>query len=155
MPSLVSRRSRLGRSRELEAPSDSSEPSGKQRSRPGSCVHSIDTLLGRSTCFYTQAMHMVLTGQSISAVEAEKAGLVASVHPIGETLQYAISQAEIMAGYSSPILYMAKESVNKCESLRSCTTLSHSSSSALVWASTHSVAYIHSPRVVSFRRASL
>lgn len=55
---------------------------------------------------------MILTGESISAVEAEKAGLVASVHAVTETLPYAIKQAAIMASYSRPMVYMAKECVN-------------------------------------------
>jgi len=64
-----------------------------------------------------KAMHMVLTGEPMSAAEAEKAGLVASVHAVEKTLQYAIKQAEIMARYSRPIVYMAKESVNRSQEL--------------------------------------
>jgi len=64
-----------------------------------------------------KAMHMVLTGETISAGEAEKAGLVASVHPVGETLQYAITQGNIMASYSRPMVYMAKESVKASQEL--------------------------------------
>jgi len=64
-----------------------------------------------------KAMHMVLTGEAMSAVEAEKAGLVASVHPVGKTVGYAVEQAHIMANYSRPILYMAKESVNRSQEL--------------------------------------
>ncbi|KAG8851813.1 hypothetical protein FRB96_009088 [Tulasnella sp. 330] len=64
-----------------------------------------------------KAMHMILTGETISAGEAEKAGLVASVHAVAETLPYAIKQAAIMAKYSRPIIYMAKECINAADEL--------------------------------------
>lgn len=60
-------------------------------------------------------MHLILTGANLSAVDAEKAGLVASIHPVAETLPYAISQAKIMSGWSRPMVYMAKELVNACK----------------------------------------
>ncbi|KAG8986996.1 putative enoyl-CoA hydratase, mitochondrial [Tulasnella sp. JGI-2019a] len=65
----------------------------------------------------SKAMHIILTGGTISAVEAERAGLVTSVHPVGETLQYAVKQATIMASYSRPMIYMAKECINASQEL--------------------------------------
>ncbi|KAJ3153090.1 putative enoyl-CoA hydratase, mitochondrial [Geranomyces michiganensis] len=59
-----------------------------------------------------KAMHMVLTGDMMTATEAETAGLVAKVYPAAELLERAIQNAEIIAGYSLPSVLMAKELVD-------------------------------------------
>ncbi|QRV85618.1 enoyl-CoA hydratase/isomerase family protein [Ceratobasidium sp. AG-Ba] len=64
-----------------------------------------------------QAMHMVLTGESMSAAEAEQAGLVAKVVPPEKTLEVAIAAGSMMASMSRLVLLMAKESVNRAEDL--------------------------------------
>ncbi|QRV76339.1 enoyl-CoA hydratase/isomerase family protein [Ceratobasidium sp. AG-Ba] len=64
-----------------------------------------------------KAMHMVLTGESMSAADAEQAGLVAKIVPPEKTLEVAIAAGSMMAGMSRPVLLMAKESVNRAEDL--------------------------------------
>ncbi|KAJ1311757.1 hypothetical protein OPQ81_010227 [Rhizoctonia solani] len=64
-----------------------------------------------------KAMHMVLTGESMKADEAEKTGLVAKVVPPEKTLEVAIAAGSAMASMSRPVLLMAKESVNRAEDL--------------------------------------
>ncbi len=61
----------------------------------------------------SKAMHMVLTGEMIGAEEAERIGLVAKVYPAAELLEKALETAEKIAGFSRPIVAMAKEAVNK------------------------------------------
>lgn len=58
-------------------------------------------------------MHMVLTGESMSADEAEQAGLVAKIVPPEKTLDVAVAAGSAMASMSRPVLLMAKESVNR------------------------------------------
>ncbi|CAE6428657.1 unnamed protein product [Rhizoctonia solani] len=64
-----------------------------------------------------KAMHMVLTGESMKADEAEQAGLVAKILPPEKTLEVAIAAGAAMASMSRPVLLMAKESVNRAEDL--------------------------------------
>lgn len=64
-----------------------------------------------------KAMHMVLTGESMSADEAEQAGLVAKIVPPEKTLDVAVAAGSAMASMSRPVLLMAKESVNRAEDL--------------------------------------
>ncbi|KAB5594252.1 Enoyl-CoA hydratase [Ceratobasidium theobromae] len=64
-----------------------------------------------------KAMHMVLTGESMKADEAEQVGLVAKVVPPEKTLEVAIAAGDAMATMSRPVLLMAKESVNRAEDL--------------------------------------
>ncbi|KAF8609149.1 enoyl-CoA hydratase/isomerase [Ceratobasidium sp. AG-I] len=64
-----------------------------------------------------KAMHMVLTGESMSADEAEQAGLVAKIVPPEKTLDFAVAAGSAMATMSRPVLLMAKESVNRAEDL--------------------------------------
>jgi enoyl-CoA hydratase/carnithine racemase len=59
-----------------------------------------------------KAMEMVLTGDRISATEAEKAGLVARVFPKEQTLEQTIKIAQKIASFSQPVVALAKESVN-------------------------------------------
>jgi hypothetical protein len=58
-------------------------------------------------------MHMVLTGESMKADEAEQAGLVAKIVPPEKTLEVAIAAGAAMASMSRPVLLMAKESVSR------------------------------------------
>ncbi|KAJ3192318.1 putative enoyl-CoA hydratase, mitochondrial [Irineochytrium annulatum] len=60
-----------------------------------------------------KAMDLVLTGGQIDAEEAEKAGLVAKVFPAETLVEEAVKKAETIAGFSMPIVMMAKEAVNK------------------------------------------
>ncbi|GAM25878.1 hypothetical protein SAMD00019534_090530 [Acytostelium subglobosum LB1] len=60
----------------------------------------------------SKAMELVLTGNNLTAVEAEKAGLVSRVVPVEELLPEAIKTAEKIASYSQLTVAMAKEAVN-------------------------------------------
>jgi enoyl-CoA hydratase len=59
-----------------------------------------------------KAMEMILTGRTIDAVEAERAGLVARVVPAADLLAEAMSTATAIASMSLPVAMMAKEVVN-------------------------------------------
>ncbi|CAA7611831.1 enoyl-CoA hydratase [Magnetospirillum sp. UT-4] len=59
-----------------------------------------------------KAMEMVLTGRMMDAAEAERAGLVSRIVPVGELLDEAIKVAERIASMSRPTVLMAKECVN-------------------------------------------
>lgn len=58
------------------------------------------------------AMDLVLTGRSISADEALRAGLVARVVPKEQLLQTALEAAHTIAGFNRPAVKMAKAAVN-------------------------------------------
>ena len=76
-------------------------------------------------------MHMILTGDSITAKDAEKAGLVAKIYPDDQVLSKAIEHgepkylswpgcllrpsytAQTMSNYSEQVVTMAKEAVNQ------------------------------------------
>jgi enoyl-CoA hydratase len=60
-----------------------------------------------------KAMEMCLTGRTMDAVEAERAGLVSRVVPADQLLDEAWSVAETIAGMSKPVTAMVKEVVNK------------------------------------------
>ena len=55
------------------------------------------------------ASKMVLTGESITAVQAHSAGLVSDVYPASLTLEYALKQAGLMARHSPLALQAAKQ----------------------------------------------
>lgn len=59
-----------------------------------------------------KAMEMVLTGRAIDATEAERAGLVARVLPLAELIPEALKTAERIAGFSKPIVELARAAVN-------------------------------------------
>lgn len=63
----------------------------------------------------SKAMEMVLTGDQITAQEAEKAGLVARVYPVDQLVDESIKKAERICEHSKIIVQMAKEAVNACE----------------------------------------
>ncbi|MDQ1012139.1 enoyl-CoA hydratase [Streptomyces sp. V4I23] len=60
-----------------------------------------------------KAMELCLTGRSMDAAEAERAGLVSRIVPAGELLAEALAVAETVAGMSKPVAMMAKEAVNR------------------------------------------
>ncbi|ETV93921.1 hypothetical protein H310_12264 [Aphanomyces invadans] len=60
----------------------------------------------------SKAMHMILTGGMIDALQAERDGLVAKVVPADKLLEEALAVANKIAAYSQPITRMAKEAVN-------------------------------------------
>ncbi|KAF0844789.1 enoyl-CoA hydratase [Nocardia caishijiensis] len=60
-----------------------------------------------------KAMDLVLTGRTMDAEEAERAGLVARVVPADALLSTAAEVAETIATMSLPVTMIAKESVNR------------------------------------------
>jgi enoyl-CoA hydratase len=60
-----------------------------------------------------KAMELCLTGRTMDAVEAERAGLVSRIVPADQLLDEAWSLAETIAGMSKPVTAMVKEVVNK------------------------------------------
>ena len=61
----------------------------------------------------SKAMEMVLTGRIMDAKEAERSGLVSRIVPADELKEEAIKTAQKIADLSRPIVYTAKESVNR------------------------------------------
>ncbi|MDH3320684.1 MAG: enoyl-CoA hydratase [Betaproteobacteria bacterium] len=59
------------------------------------------------------AMDMILTARTIGAEEALRAGLVSRVVPAAKLMEEALAMAGKIAGYSLPVVMMAKESVNR------------------------------------------
>merc|ERR1719487_499903 len=64
-----------------------------------------------------KAMELVLTGDMLSAAEAERAGLVSRVVPTANVVDEAIKVAEKIASFSGPVAEMAKECVNAAEDM--------------------------------------
>lgn len=62
-----------------------------------------------------KAMDLILTGRMMDAAEAERAGLVARVVAPDKLLEDALAAAGKIAGYSQPIVMMAKETVNRAQ----------------------------------------
>ena len=60
-----------------------------------------------------KAMDLVLTGRTMDAEEAERAGLVSRIFPADALLDEALKAAREIAGHSLPVLMMLKESVNR------------------------------------------
>ncbi|KAL3899582.1 MAG: hypothetical protein SGCHY_001945 [Lobulomycetales sp.] len=61
----------------------------------------------------SKAMELVLTGDFYSAEDALKDGLVAKIFPVDSLVEESVKVAEKIASYSSPIVIMCKEAVNK------------------------------------------
>ncbi|MDY0038187.1 MAG: enoyl-CoA hydratase [Zoogloea oleivorans] len=60
-----------------------------------------------------KAMDLCLTARMMDALEAEKAGLVARVIAADQLLDETMKAAQVIAGYSLPVVMMIKESVNR------------------------------------------
>ena len=60
-----------------------------------------------------KAMEMILTGRTMDAEEAERAGLVSRIVPAADVVDEAIKVAERIADMSGPAVAMAKEAVNR------------------------------------------
>ncbi len=60
-----------------------------------------------------KAMDLILTARMMDAAEAERAGLVSRVVPADKLLEEAMAVAVKIAGYSLPVVMMAKEAVNR------------------------------------------
>ena len=60
-----------------------------------------------------KAMDMVLTGRTMDAEEAERAGLVSRIFPADQLLDEALKVAEKIAAMSLPVAMVAKEAVNR------------------------------------------
>jgi len=56
---------------------------------------------------------MVLTGEFMNAEEANMRGLVSRVTEVNETVNEAVRVALKIAGYSQPVIQLAKEAVNQ------------------------------------------
>ncbi|HZM32900.1 MAG TPA: enoyl-CoA hydratase [Burkholderiales bacterium] len=60
-----------------------------------------------------KAMDMCLTARMMDAAEAERAGLVSRVVPPERLMEEALGVAEKIAGFSAPVVWMLKESINR------------------------------------------
>jgi enoyl-CoA hydratase/carnithine racemase len=60
-----------------------------------------------------KAMEMILTGNAVSAVELERAGLITRVVPDDRVLDESLQLAKQIAAHSRPIVALAKECVNQ------------------------------------------
>jgi enoyl-CoA hydratase len=60
-----------------------------------------------------KAMDLCLTARNMDAQEAERAGLVSRVVPLERLMEEAMAVAEKIAGYSTPVAMMIKESINR------------------------------------------
>jgi enoyl-CoA hydratase len=63
----------------------------------------------------SKAMEMILTGNRISAQEAEKIGLVTAVFPADKLVEETLKTAEKIANHSKIVVQLAKEAVNTGE----------------------------------------
>lgn len=61
----------------------------------------------------SKAMEMILSGRPMFAEEAERCGLVSRVVPLAELQQEALALAGKIAGFSQPVVALAKECVNR------------------------------------------
>ena len=65
----------------------------------------------------SKAMELVLTGDRLDALSAEKLGLVSRVIPEANLVEEALALANKIAGHSQPVVAIAKECVNKAYEL--------------------------------------
>ena len=70
----------------------------------------LTRLVGRA-----KAMDLCLTGRTMDAAEAERAGLVSRVVPAGELMEVATEAARQIASMSLPVTMMVKEAVDRAE----------------------------------------
>lgn len=68
----------------------------------------LTRLIGKS-----KAMDMILTGRSMSAEEAERAGLVSRVIVASDLLEQSLAAAQIIAGFAKTATLAARESVDR------------------------------------------
>lgn len=61
----------------------------------------------------SKAMEMILSGRPMFAEEAERCGLVSRIVPLADLIQEALSLASRIAGFSQPVVALAKECVNR------------------------------------------
>jgi enoyl-CoA hydratase len=73
-------------------------------------VQRLTRLVGRA-----KAMEMVLSGRSMDAAEAERAGVVVRVVPLAELLDQALASAQAIAAQSRTAVMMLKECVNRVD----------------------------------------
>ena len=60
-----------------------------------------------------KAMDLCLTARTMDAQEAERAGLVSRVVPADKLMEEALALGQKIAGYSTPVVMMIKESINR------------------------------------------
>lgn len=60
-----------------------------------------------------KAMEMILSGRPMLADEAERSGLVSRIVPLADLQSEALALAGKMAGFSQPVMALAKECVNR------------------------------------------
>jgi enoyl-CoA hydratase len=60
-----------------------------------------------------KAMDLILTGRTMDAAEAERAGLVSRIVPAGQLLEEAVAVGAQIAAFSLPSVMMAKEAINR------------------------------------------
>ena len=70
----------------------------------------LPRLIGRA-----KAMDMILTGRSITAEEAERAGLVARVFPDADLIPASLAAAKIISEYGRASVMLAREAVARAE----------------------------------------
>jgi enoyl-CoA hydratase len=70
----------------------------------------LTRLVGRA-----KAMDLCLTGRTMDAAEAERAGLVSRVVPAADLLNEALKAAQTIASMSVPVAMMTKEAINRAE----------------------------------------
>lgn len=64
-----------------------------------------------------KAMELILTGDMLTAAQAESAGLVSRVVPTADVVDEAVKVAIKIASFSGPVAEMAKECVNAAEEM--------------------------------------
>ena len=67
----------------------------------------LTRLVGKS-----KAMDLCLTGRMMDAAEAERSGLASRVAPVDEYLDVALQAAATIAGYSRPVVSLARQAVD-------------------------------------------
>ncbi len=68
----------------------------------------LTKLIGKS-----KATEIILTGRNVTAIEAEKIGLVSKMLPENNFIEHVLQQAIIISNYSKTALKAAKESINQ------------------------------------------